>query len=115
MIDFACKRFNLEEIIKCALSLTRGECKVFRFFFENPTQIFTTDNISQALSLNLTTVQKAVKKLTEKDILVRHQQNLENGGYIYTYETSPKDKIRRILKDIIKNWAKEVGKEIDKW
>lgn len=115
MIDFACKRFNIEEIIKCALGLTKAECSVFKYFFENPTENLTTERLAQKLKLNLTTVQKAVKKLNESGIIIRYQKNLDKGGYIYTYEASSKKQIRQILKDIINTWAKNVGKEIDRW
>lgn len=115
MVNFACKRFNLEEIVKCALSLTKAECKVFRYFFENPTENLTTEALAENLGLNLTTVQKAVKKLNENGIIIRYQQNLDHGGYVYTYEASPKKRIREILKNIINNWAENVGKAIDNW
>lgn len=115
MIDFACKEFDLEEIIKCGLSLTKTEQKIFRYFLNNKGKELTTINVAKKLSLNLTTLQKATKKLYEKEILIRHQKNLENGGYVYTYEIASKQKIRNVLKNIIKKWYERVESEIDKW
>lgn len=114
MIDFACKRFDLQEIIKCALGLTKAELKVMNFFLTNPRQEFTTEDISKKLNLNLTTIQKAVKKLREKEILKRHQKNLLKGGYVFTYETNSKTKIKDVLNGIIENWSENVKKEIDR-
>ena len=65
MIDFACRRFDLRDIIKCGLGLTRAEFKIMEYFLSHKREC-NTSTISKNLSLNLTTVQKAVKKLNEK-------------------------------------------------
>ena len=115
MIDFACKRFRMDDIIKCGLGLTRTEHKIFEHFVENDETEFTTKQMANSLNLNLTTVQKAVKKLTEHKVILRHQINLENGGYMFTYQAIPKPEIREILKNLIRNWESEVEKHIDRW
>jgi predicted transcriptional regulator len=115
MIDFACKQFNLDDIIKCGLNLTKTEFKIMEYFLKNKNDECTTISISKKLNLNLTTIQKAVKKLFEKNIILRHQKNLDNGGYIYTYESNSKSNVRKIIKEIIKNWSNNVEKKIDKW
>lgn len=115
MIDFACKRFNLDEIIKCSLELTKGEYNVMGQLVKNPEKEYTTHELSQELGLNLTTIQKAVKKLAEKDIVFRKQHNLDNGGYIFTYRSKSKDLIKKLIKDIICQWAARVEKAIDNW
>jgi predicted transcriptional regulator len=114
MIDFACKQFDLKEIIKCALGLTKYELHIFEHFLLN-NQECTTLSISKKLNFNLTTIQKAVKKLYEKGILKRHQKNIPSGGYIYTYECTSKAEVRQIIKEVIKNWAINVEKNIDQW
>ena len=114
MIDFACKQFNLDDIIKCGLGLTKTEFKVMNYFLSHKNEC-RTSTISEKMSLNLTTVQKAVKKLFEKGIIIRHQKNLDNGGYVYTYECSSRVKIRGIIRNIIKNWSDKVEEAIDKW
>lgn len=115
MIDFACKKFNLDDIIKCGLGLTKTEFQILEFFIQSRDKEFTTDKIATKLKLNLSTVQKAVKKLREQNILRKQQKNLSSGGYVYTYEINPKSKVREIIKDIIKEWSSRVEQEIDKW
>lgn len=114
MIDFACKQFDLKQIIKCGLGLTRSELLVMDYFLSHRRECITI-GISKRTGLNLTTVQKAVKKLYEKGVVVRHQKNLEGGGYVYTYEGASKDKVREIVKGVIWNWANKVEEKIDKW
>ncbi len=117
MIDFACKQFNINDIIKCGLGLTKAEFKVMLFFLQphDSSKSFTTQDISTALNLNLTTVQKSVKKLTGISILSRRQKNLASGGYIYTYRANSRDNVRNIMKDRIHNWSLKVEKKIDEW
>ena len=115
MIDFACKQFNLDDIIKCGLGLTRTELKIMKYFLKDISKECTTNSTSKKLNLNLTTIQKAVKKLSEKGIIIRHQKNLDNGGYIYTYECNSKSNIRKIIKEIIQHWTHKVEEKIDKW
>ncbi len=114
MIDFACKRFDLNDIIKCGLGLTKTEFKIMEYFLTHDNEC-KTSTISKNMGLNLTTVQKAVKKLSEKNIIIRKQRNLNNGGYVYTYECNSRKKIREIIKRIIRHWSTEVEKRIDKW
>ncbi len=115
MIDFACRQFDLDEIVKCGLGLTKAEYKVMNHFLKNPEQDMTTTEISRKIQLDLTTVQKAVKKLADKRIILRHQRNLDNGGYVFIYACNSKPTIRAILKKIIREWADNVSQEIDIW
>jgi predicted transcriptional regulator len=112
MIDFACKRFDINEIVKCALNLTKSECKVFNFFLENVDKRYTTQDLCKKLKLNLNTVQKAVKKLSDKKIILRLQLNMLKGGYTYIYETNNKETIRMIIAEIIDNWVKKVKENL---
>ena len=115
MIDFACKTFNIENIIKCSLGLTKSEYKILGFFIDNPENYFTSEEISKELSLNLTTIQKAVKKLNDKKIINKYQQNLSNGGYIFIYSSNSKSEIKQVIMDTIKNWTKQVEMNMEFW
>jgi len=115
MIDFACKKFDLDDIMKCGLGLTKAEFEIMQFFVHNRDKKLTSADLSESLELNLTTIQKAVKKLSEKNIVKRYQKNLDGGGYIYLYQCNSKKNIRDILKSIIRNWSKVVEDKINEW
>ncbi len=115
MIDFACKRFDVDEIIKCGLGLTKSELTIFYFFVKSQEKDFTSYELSKKLNFNVTTIQKGVKKLADQNIIYRHQTNLSSGGYIFTYSCTPKRNIRIILKGIIKSWSQKVESSIDDW
>ena len=115
MVDFTCKKFIFDDILKCSLGLTKKEFIVLKHLIDNSDMELTTLKIKDKLNLNLTTIQKAVKKLSEKKILLKCKKNLDYGGYIYVYEVNYKSQIKIIIKEIIKNWNKKVEEEIDKW
>ena len=71
--------------------------------------------MAEEMGLNLTTVQKAVKKLAEKGVIGRYQKNLSGGGDVCVYEGVSKGKVRRIVKGIISDWHWKVDEKIDGW
>ena len=115
MIDFACKQFKIEEVIKCSLGLTKADLKVMVLLTKNSTKWYTTDLIAEKMELNLSTAQRAVKKLHEKDILKRMQNNLDGGGYVYAYQVKDKDQIITVIMSIVNNWVNKVEAELSKW
>jgi predicted transcriptional regulator len=115
MINFACKRFDLEEIVKCSLGLTKADYSIIMYLIKNDIDQKTTQEISEKLELDLSTVQRSIKKLFTKKLVKRLQKNLEKGGYIFLYQIQNKQEIRNQIKQIIQNWSNNVEKEIDNW
>lgn len=115
MIDFACKSFKLEEVIKCGLGLSRADCKLMQFLIEYDEHEFTTEELAKKLGFNLSTVQRSVKKLHEKEVIYRKQENLSGGGYIFLYKSKEKKVIRKIIMDVVEGWVKKVKAEFDRW
>lgn len=113
-IDFACREFKLKEVIRCGLSLTKAEFVVMDFLIRKK-EFFSSDRLSKELKLELSTVQRALKKLYEKNIITRSQKNLQSGGYIYIYKTNQKSIIKTEIMKIVDNWTKKVEIELDKW
>ncbi|MEA3430904.1 MAG: helix-turn-helix domain-containing protein [Nanoarchaeota archaeon] len=115
MIDFACKRFQLTEVIKCGLGLTKADFKLVYYMLDHADEWLTTDDLSESLELSLSTVQRSVKKLYEKSVVLRSQENLDNGGYIFLYKIKPKPALRDLIMKIVHNWVKTVDTELKKW
>lgn len=114
MIDFACKKFEIENIVKCSLGLTKSDFKILKLLIENPTLTFQTLDISKKLEMDLSTVQRGVKRLREKGLLVRGQTNLPNG-YVFEYKIKSKKTVKDMVSEIILEWTKRVEKEICSW
>ena len=115
MIDFACKEFKIEDVIKCALNLTKADLKVMKYFLNETEQWVDTDFLSKVLKLDISTIQRSVKKLHEKEILQRSQQNLDGGGYVFRYKIHSRAKIKNIIMTVVNSWADRLGQELEKW
>jgi len=115
MIDFACKEFKVEDVIKCALNLTRADLKVMKYFLNETEQWVDTESLSNVLKLDISTIQRSVKKLYEKEILQRSQQNLDGGGYVFRYKIHSRSKIKNIIMTVVNSWADRLGQELEKW
>jgi predicted transcriptional regulator len=114
MVDFACKQIDKKEIIKCAFGLTKTEVSIFFFFLKHEDKTYSSTLLSKLLQLDLTTIQKAVKKLHQRGVLKKYQKNLEKSGYVFEYQIIPKDKIKEIISKEIQDWVKKVEAELCK-
>ena len=114
MIDFACKKLDIEEVIKCSLALSKSDYNILKFLMKSSSPK-STEEISSKLGLDKSTVQRSVKKLREKDLLLRGQINQSIGGYLFTYRIKEKERIRKIVLDILEGWVDNVRSEIKDW
>ncbi len=114
-MNFACKNFNVEEVVRCGFSLTKAEFKILEHLMKNNAEKISAKSISQSLKLELSTVQRCLKKMTEKNIVKRTQINLGDGGYIFYYCVCDTKEIKTQIKDIIKKWFDKTNEEIDRW
>jgi predicted transcriptional regulator len=115
MIDFACKKFSIDEVIKCSLALTKADYKTLIHLANNSDDWLSTEDIAKKLKLDITTIQRAVKKLTEKEMINRKQMNLEGGGYTFIYQIKNKKIMREKIMSIIKQWTSKVEEQLKKW
>ena len=114
-MDFACKELKVEDVIKCALNLTKADLKVMKYFLNETYQWVDTESLSKSLELDISTIQRSVKKLYDKEILQRSQQNLDGGGYIFRYKAHSRAKIKEIIMNVVSSWAERFGQELEKW
>ncbi len=114
-MDFACKQFNLDEVVKCSLSLTRAEFEILEFLMKNSAKKFHSSDIAKSTKLDLSTVQRSMKKMSEKNIVRRSQINLDGAGYTFVYCVCNKQEIKDLIKATIKGWADKFDSEIERW
>ena len=115
MVDFACKEFEIEAVIKCGLNLTKADLQVLKHFLQFGQEWLKTEEIAAELKLNLSTVQRSVKKLYERNILIRSQNNMDGGGYFFVYKVRSKKDIRKLIMEIVNSWVKRVDTELEAW
>jgi len=114
MIDFACKRFEIEDIVRCGFGLSKADYQILVSLMKNSDNGLTTKELADVLKLDLSTCQRSVKKLFEKEIISRSQFNL-NSGYLYKYSIRDKKLIKEKILFIIRGWVGGVETSIKSW
>lgn len=115
MIDFACKRFDLEEVIRCSLDLTKTEFKIIKYLIEYDDKAFTPGELAKIFQIGLSTSQKIIRNIYQKGLVKRNQKNLNTGGYVFVYSIKEKSFLKQKILSIIYNWIKKVETELKKW
>jgi predicted transcriptional regulator len=115
MIDFACKKFEISEVIKCSIGLSKAEFRLFDFFIKHSEEDFSTDELSKKLKLDKSTIQRGVKKLHGKNLLFRIQLNQSIGGYLFRYKIKNKLEIKKNVLSVLESWNSRVEQELKKW
>jgi predicted transcriptional regulator len=115
MLDLSCRRFILDDVIKCSFGLTKAEFMVLSYFLKNPASSFTTGELSDKTGLDKSTIQRCVKKLNEKGVVVRFRKNLDAGGYVYLYRAMARSEISRQVISTVRIWVSMVEAEIISW
>lgn len=111
MITFACKKIRLNEIVRCSFSLNKTEYNVLMFLLRKEKEL-DIHILSKKMSLERTTLQKALKKLLDKKLAKRRQVNIKTGGYFYLYSVKSKASLKQRLLEIIRQWEKTAEEEI---
>ena len=112
--SFACKNIDFAEIIKCSFNLNKTEYTLFLFLISSE-KSKSIKEISNKLILDRSTIQKAIKSLTEKNVVKRIQTNLTTGGYLFSYIIKDKKELKKRILENINEWHDSVKKIILRW
>lgn len=113
MIDFACKKLNLKEVIRCGLGITKTEQELLHYLLNH--EWITAQELTKKTKNSLATTQRSLKNLHEKKLIERRQQNLDKGGYLYAYHAKNKKHIKEELKKILRHWINNVENNLNNW
>ena len=94
--------------IKKLMGLSIADLKVFNLLYKNLLKQYDTEQMSNKLKVNKTTVQRAVKKLYEIDFITKKQINLDGGGYKFIYMAKSEYKIRIAIEKKLKGCFNEM-------
>jgi len=114
MINFACKDFDLDKVIKCSLTLTKSEYNILKLLMNSENNL-SSEEVSEKISIDLSTAQRSLKKLREKKLIERNQINLSPGGYVFLYKAKNKSEIKNKISESINLWTKKLDFELSNW
>ena len=111
-LNFACKRVTIEQLLKCTFNLTTTEVNMLKVM--DCQKEFSIKELEKKVNKDRSTIQRAVKSLADKDLIIRKQYNLETGGYVFVYrcvkKTFLKEKMKKVLEDFYKNLEGAIDK-----
>ena len=107
-------KIELKNLIKCSFELNKTDYDIFIFLISKERSM-TANEIAKQIALDRTTVQKSIKRLSEKELVLRTQKNLAKGGYIFVYSIKDKKIIKGRMSEIVKKWHDNVQREINRW
>ena len=114
-MEFACKKIDVKDIIACSLGLKKSEYKVFEALLENRDDHMSLKDLSRKLDLDRTTLQKVLKRFTENELVLRFQENLDTGGYIFVYKIKDKSILKKRIHKAIDGWYDTAKQAVEKW
>lgn len=112
MVEFACKKFDFSEIIKCVLSIKKTSFLILNELFKNEES--SVKQLAKALDLDRTSIQKAVKELLDQDLVDKRQIN-SHKGYFYVYFVKNKEDIKKTVSESLKHWFDSAMSEVNSW
>jgi predicted transcriptional regulator len=114
MINFACKRFDLMEVIRCSFGIKKTEFEIVLYMLKSPDKGFTAKEISRFFKIGLSTAQKAISNLNKKGLIKRMQKNLDKGGYIFVYSIKEKSLLKQKIREAMSGLIREIENEVNK-
>lgn len=114
-MDFACKKINVLDVVKCSLGLSKSEVIILKFLVKHSGEYYSTEDVCDELKFEKSTVQKCVKKLYDSNVLLKRQKNLDGGGYEFEYSSIEVSKVREIILGNINLWVSRIEKELCKF
>jgi len=114
MISFACKQIDFKDLLVCSFSLNKTEYRLLIYLLEQD-ETLGVATIANHIKKDRTTVQKAMKSLAEKELVTKHQINLERGGYSFQYKAITKDAIKSRMLATVDQWHANVMTTVKKW
>ena len=113
-LDFVCKRVPIAQILRCSFSINRTEIDIMMLLIRENKEMETVE-IMKKVGKDKTTVQRAMKSLSEKELVHRKQINLERGGYVFVYYPVSKKYIKERIYKNLELFKENIGKEIERW
>lgn len=115
MISFACRAIQFKDLLKCSFDLNKTDYAVYMFMLSEKKERMTVNEIAEKVGKERTVIQKAMKRLFERNLIKRFQENLESGGYRFYYSPVEKKEVKARLMESVKNWVANVESAVAHW
>lgn len=111
-VTFGCRTISLKKILKCSFEINDTEYSILSLLLNKKS--CSSKEISSNVDKDLSTVQRNIKSLYEKELVTRRQFNLDQGGYVYVYSSIPRDELKALVKEKLDNFVTVVLGKVEK-
>ncbi|MHA1722273.1 MAG: helix-turn-helix domain-containing protein [Candidatus Baldrarchaeia archaeon] len=94
-------KINFQDLMRCALNLTALDVAVY---FELLNGEVTVKKLSDKLSRNRSTIQRALTNLISKGLAIREPKTMKNGGYYFEYRAIPLKQVKETIREKVREW-----------
>ncbi len=112
-INFACKRFPIEQVLRCSFGLSGPEFRILKVLMAKGER--SVEEVAETLGKDRTTIQRSMKSLVAKGLVRRRQYNLDSGGYQYHYLPQEKERVKARIQEHFARFSRMVKEEIEGW
>lgn len=94
-------KIDFQDLMRCALDLTALDVAVY---FELLNGEATVKKLSDKLSRNRSTIQRALTNLISKGLAIREPKTMKNGGYYFEYRAIPLKQVKKTIRQKVREW-----------
>ncbi len=113
-IDMTCIDLSVEDLLACALGLSKREVAVLLGLLEDGGWLAISD-LSASSRRDRSVVQRALLSMIRKGIVERDQHNLDRGGYEFLYRARDKRMIKRLILGKSRAFSEMVRDRLRRW
>ncbi len=111
MMDFACKKVSVREVLQCSFSLTKADIEILYVLVQGNNWL-SSSAIESSTKFDRSTVQRSLKRLTTKELCMRRQENSVRGGYNFVYQAIPRAELRNKVLAVFDGFRVKLGQSL---
>jgi len=101
------------DLLCCAFGLLHSEIDTYFALVSGEKR---AEEIAALVRMDRTTIQRALKRLLERQLVVRDRRDIERGGYYYVYRAVSPEDVRREILSQLDHWYDETRRFLlGKW
>lgn len=104
---------EIDKLLECVLGLSSSDVECYRLILEN--QPTWTDELSEKLDKDESTVHRYVSSLSESGLITEERVPYENGGYKHEYKAKNPEEIAQSMRLLTSEWGQIALDEVDKF
>ncbi len=104
------KQMEASDVMHCFLGLRNLEIDVYFYLLKGAA---TVKDMAVALGRNRSSIQRAIQNLVQRGFASRRSRTLRKGGYVYVYEGVSLATVKKLIKEALDSFYKQIENFLD--